>query len=359
MANKLKDIFSTDPPEYESTLKFRDNDAYRNFRAAIDAVEKDGCLVSVDGVESVSMYLQDHGIRFPIEEHKDITEFFIGPAIEPFDYSVINDGIEKTYHFNRYRIKDGIVLETAKNEVIYLKLLFSEITKRVNITYQIQYQYAGSVSEIVSELNALICFLFRFHPSFTGEETNGEESKVKKIFQYLHYTEGFMSRLCKVEKTLGLRFSPTELHSISSEDQQEIEELFLLLCKGIPLRLNARINSTDATNIEMTNVQKELTVGSKIALVFVSDTVYDLLGQSFKIYTANAVFNAIIKAFDKSGDKTTVYYGDTDSQPMYISYSAYLNEDDAREEAERNLATEEKYIKALTGVQHMKNYLVQ
>lgn len=357
MANKLKNIFSTDPPEYESTLKFRDNDAYRNFRAAMDAVEKDGCLVSVDGVESVSMYLQDHGIRFPMEEHKDITEFFIGPAIEPVDYSVINDGIEKIYHFKRYRIKDSIVLETAKDEVIYLKLLFSEITKRVTITYQIQYQYAGSVSEIVSELNALICFLFRFYPSFTGDETNSEESKVKKIFHYLHYTEGFMARFCEVEKKLGLRFSPTELHSISSEDQQEIEELYLLLCKEIPLRLNARINSTDATNVEITDIQKELTVGTKIALVFVSDTVYELLGQSFKIYTANAVFNAIIKAFDKEGDKSTVYYGDTDSQPMYISYSAYLNEESAREEAGRNLAAEEKYINALTGIQHVKSYL--
>ena len=199
------------------------------------------------------------------------------------------------------------MLETAKNEVIYLKLLFSEITQRVNITYQIQYQYADSVSEIVSELNALICFLFKFYPSSTGKETNGEESKVKKIFQYLHYTKGFMSRLCEVENKLGLRFSPTALHSISSEDQQEVAELFLLLCKEIPLRLNARINSTNATNVKMTDIQKELTVGSKIALVFVSDTVYDLLGQSFKIYTANAVFNAIIKAFDKEGDKTTVY----------------------------------------------------
>lgn len=357
MANKLKNIFSTDPPEYESTLKFRDNDAYRSFCAAMDAVERDGCLVSVDGVESVSMYLQDHGIRFPIEEHKDIAEFFIGPAIEPFDYSVINDGIEKIYHFKKYRIRDGIVLETAKNEVIYLKLLFSEITQRVNITYQIQYQYADSVSEIVSELNALICFLFKFYPSSTGKETNGEESKVKKIFQYLHYTKGFMSRLCEVENKLGLRFSPTALHSISSEDQQEVEELFLLLCKEIPLRLNARINSTNATNVKMTDIQKELTVGSKIALVFVSDTVYDLLGQSFKIYTANAVFNAIIKAFDKEGDKTTVYYGDTDSQPMYISYSAYLNEESAREEAKINLAAEERYINALTGIQHVKKYL--
>ena len=122
MANKLKNIFSTDPPDYESTLKFRDNDAYRNFRAAMDAVEKDGCLVSVNGVESVSMYLQDHGIRFPIEEHKDIAEFFIGPAIEPVDYSVINDGVEKIYHFKRCRLWKKVILSRSPDSMQQTRL---------------------------------------------------------------------------------------------------------------------------------------------------------------------------------------------------------------------------------------------
>ena len=45
MANKLKNIFSNNPPEYKSTVKFRSNDAYRNFRAALDVVERDGAIV--------------------------------------------------------------------------------------------------------------------------------------------------------------------------------------------------------------------------------------------------------------------------------------------------------------------------
>ena len=103
MANKLKGIFSNDSPEYESTLKFRDNDAYRNFRSALDTVENDGCVVPVDGVESISVYMQDHGVRFPIEQHTDISHFVVGPAIESAPFTVIWPDGEKTYNFRRYQ----------------------------------------------------------------------------------------------------------------------------------------------------------------------------------------------------------------------------------------------------------------
>ena len=51
-----------------------------------------------------------------------------------------------------------------------------------------------------------------------------------------------------------------------------------------------------------------------------------------------------------------MYYGDTDSQPMYISYSAFLEEGQAIKEAERNLGGEKAYIEALTGIQYVKGY---
>ena len=49
-------------------------------------------------------------------------------------------------------------------------------------------------------------------------------------------------------------------------------------------------------------------------------------------------------------------YGDTDSQPMYIAYSAFLQEELAQKEAERNIGGEKAYIEARTGIQYMKGY---
>lgn len=356
MANKLKGIFSNDSPEYESTLKFRDNDAYRNFRSALDTVENDGCVVPVDGVESISMYMQDHGVRFPIEQHTDISHFMVGPAIESAPFTVIWPDGEKTYDFKRYRINEDVVLETVKSEVVYLKLVFSKKTQKVRITYQIQYQFAKSINDITFELKACISFLTKFYTPTTEIGTSEETNRIGEIIRYLRYTAGFISRLNAVEQKLGVKFDPKKLHSLSHEDQQDIEELYLLLCRELPLRLNAKIDSTDATNIESNGIQYELFIGQKIALIFTREVAYDLLGQHFTIYTANAMINAIIKDFQKDGEKTTVYYGDTDSQPMYISYSAFLEEGQAIKEAERNLGGEKAYIEALTGIQYVKGY---
>ena len=191
---------------------------------------------------------------------------------------------------------------------------------------------------------------------FTFDGLKNLATAVSNKVRYLWYTEGFISRLDAVESKLGVKFDPKKLHSLSGEDQQDVEEIYLLLCRELPLRLNAKINSTDASTIEVSDVQKELTVGSRIALVFVSKDEYELLGQHFTLYTANALINAVIKDFQNDGEKTTVYYGDTDSQPMYMSYTAYLDEGQAKKEAERNLGGEKAYIEARTGVQYVKSY---
>ena len=356
MANKLKNIFSNDPPEYKSTVRFQSNDAYRNFRAALDAVERDGSVIPVDGIESVSMFMDDHGIRIPLKHSDGISEFMVGPAMESFPFSVVWGKNEKIYNFRKYRISEGAVLETEKNAVVYLKLIFSEDEQKVRITYQIQYEFAKSVEEIDFELNACVSFVSKFYAPSKEMGATEDANTIKEILRYLQYTEGFMSRLNAVEKELSISFSPKELNTLSSEDQQDVEELYLLLCKKIPLRANTKIRSTEANKIEIAKERKEIIVGTKIALCFTRKIVFELLGQQFVIYTANALINAIIKDFQQNGDQISVFYGDTDSQPMYIAYSAFLQEEQAQKETERNISGEVAYVEARTGIQHMKEY---
>lgn len=356
MANKLKNIFSNNPPEYKSTVKFRSNDAYRNFRAALDVVERDGAIVPVDGIESVSMFMEDHGIRIPIKHSDGITEFMVGPAMESAPFTVAWGDYEKTYKFRRYRISDGIVLETEKNAVVYLKLVFSEDAQKVKITYQIQYEFAKTIEEIDFELNACISFLSNFYAPTAEMGTTEDLSTMKEVLRCLRYTEGFMSRLTAVEKELGMTFLPNELNTLSSEDQQDVEELYLLLCRKIPLRANAKITSTEANKIEISKERDEIKIGTKIALCFTRKIEFELLGQQFVIYTANALINAIIKDFQQNGEQVSVFYGDTDSQPMYIAYSAFLQEEQAKKETERNIGGEKAYAEARTAIQYMKEY---
>lgn len=356
MANRLKDIFSNEPPGYGTTVKFRDNDSYRNFQSALDAVANDGCVVPVDGVESISMYMQDHGMQFPIEQHTEITYFVVGPSIEIVPYSVSWEGCEKNYNFRRYRINEGVVLETDKKAVIYLKLVFSEQMQKAKFTCRIQYQYAKAIDDISFELRACVSFISKFYAPTAENGTNEDVARIDEMLRYFRYLEGFIARLRAVEQVIGVTFSPELIPSMSRDDQQDVEELYLLLCRKVPLRLNAKINDSDANYFKGTEFLSEPIVGNGISIVFVREVVYDLLGQKFSIYTTNAVINAIIKDIQKDGEKTTVFYGDTDSHPMYISYSAYLKEVQAQEEAKRNIGSEKQYIEAITGIQYVKEY---
>ena len=356
MANKLKNIFSSDLPEYKSTVKFQSNDAYRNFRAALDAVERDGSVVPVDGIESISMFMEDHGIKIPIKYNDGITKFIVGPTIESVPFDVVWGEHKKTYDFRRYRISEGTVLETEKNTVVYLKLLFLEAAQKVEITYQIQYEYAKTIEEIDFELSACISLLLKFYAP-TEEVGSAEDlNTINEVLQCLRYTEGFMSRLKAVETVLGVSFSTKELNILSSKDQQNIEELYLLLCKKIPLRSNTKIRSTEANKIVTSKQQEEIQIGTKIALCFTRRIEFKLLGQQFAIYTANVLINAIIKDFQQNGNQVSVFYGDTDSQPMFIAYSAFLQEEQAKKEIERNIGGEKSYAGAQTAIQYMKEY---
>ena len=356
MANKLKDIFSNDTPEYKSTLKFKDSDAYRSFRLALNAVEQEGRSMPIEGVDSIATYMHLHGIQFPLDKQTNISELTVLPAKDHVKYSVIWDGKEKVYNFERYRITAGLVLETEKRAVVYMKLVFSEDAQKVKITYQLQYHYAKSLSEIEFEMNACIAFLTKFYAP-TKEMGNEEDNiRMDEIFHYLRCASGFISRLCAVEKVLGLSFPTELLNTITGEDQQDVEELYLLLCRKIPLRLNAKINSTDATNVEVSDLQTEPMVGKQIALAFTREIHYELLGQEFLLFTANALINAVIKDIQRFDEKTTIFYGDTDSQPMYISFSAFLTEELAKEETSRNIGAEDAYIHARTSAQYIKEY---
>lgn len=356
MANKLKDIFSNDTPEYKATLKFKDTDAYRSFRKALIAVEQEGRSMPIEGVDSISTYMQLHGIQFPIDQDNSIADLMVYPAKEPVDIAVTWNGQEKVYNFERYRITEGTVLETVKNAVVYMKLIFSAVSQKVQVTYELQYQYAKSISEIEFEMNACIAFLTKFYAPDDHIEKTEEETKRNEIFHYLRCACAFVSRLCEVEKQLGLSFSTDAVDSMSAEDQQDIEELYLLLCKKVPLRLNAKINSTDATNIEITDLQTEIMIGNEISLAFTGEHHYELLGQKFSIFSANALINAIIKDIQRNNEKTTVFYGDTDSRPMYISFSGFLTEEQAKNETGRNIGAEDQYIHARTSAQYIREY---
>ncbi len=357
MGNKLKDIFSDNKKTYESQLRFKDNDAYRNFLVALDTVGKDGSTVAVDGIESVSLFLQDHGIKFPLKQSTNITKFMIGPSKKTVSFPIKWENGEKNYIFTSYPIDEGTVFETAKTDVVYLRLVFPQDLNKVSLTYKIHYQNANNVNEIAYELEACINFFKKFRTDTISPNEIDDAKNIRNVILSLKYAKELIDRLLSLEEILNVTFEIEKVGNMTNDDQMQIEELYLLLCKKTPLRLNEKFKVNDSTQFEITDVQKEIKIGANIAGVFHREDPRELFGQKFTLYIVETLLNAIIKDYKTDENTTHIYYGDTDTNPMYISYLAFLNEDDAEAEANKTICGDPKYIKAITTAEHLDKRL--
>ena len=76
-------------------------------------------------------------------------------------------------------------------------------------------------------------------------------------------------------------------------------------------------------------------IGQKILATYIQEGTLEIYGESRKVYTVNCIFNAEIYEVKEMDDgKKTVYFKDTETDPMYRSYSAFLNKEGAEEEME-------------------------
>ena len=110
------------------------------------------------------------------------------------------------------------------------------------------------------------------------------------------------------------------------------------------------------TGEKLTVLIKEIN-GDKIALTFIGSIEFSFLKQSVTLHTANLLINALVKDIQKCDDGTVrVLYGDTDSKPMYISFSAFQTSEEAKQESETIMQHESIYVNALTSNAYITQY---
>ena len=107
----------------------------------------------------------------------------------------------------------------------------------------------------------------------------------------------------------------------------------------------------------MNRTETPLSIGSKIALTFLSSIEFNFLKQTVTLHTANLLVNALVKDIQESDDGTVkILYGDTDSKPMYISFSAFETSEEAKQESDTILQHDEIYVNALTSNANINQY---
>ena len=311
----------------------------------------------VDGVASVSTAVGHLDTKFPLVEQTNITQVIVGPAEEPVPITLDVDGNKKTITLLRSRIKDKVILRSEPDFIVAFNIAFLLSENKHTLNYKVQFEKAKSIREVADSFNiaeALLAHLYNFEDNIPSEDGNISLLDIKEHFRRY---KSFFKRLCAIENKLDISISPDLLNALSLEEQQDIDELYLLLCEKKVVRLSARLTSTSSTAVTMNNAEVSLSIGDKIALTFIGSIEFSFLKQSVTLHTANLLINALVKDIQKCDDGTVrVLYGDTDSKPMYISFSAFQTSEEAKQESEAILQHEDIYVNALTSSTYITQY---
>lgn len=356
MPNKIKDIFSDDMIDINGTLSFCNKEAYNNFLSALDSVYTEGQTIPIDGVTSISTSVVCQGAKFPLQEHTSIEKVVIAPTEEPIIITLDVNGKKKELTLLRSLLKDKVIIHSKPDSIVTFNFIFQLSENKHTVNYKVQFEKAKSVGEVADSFSvaaALLTYFYRCEDNTLAEADKGFLSEIKKYFRC---NEAFFRRLSAIESRLSLAISPSLLNDLSSEEQHDIDELYLLLCEKRVVRLDAKLSSTESTII-MKHAETQLSLGSKISLTFLGNIEFNFLKQKVTLYTANLLINALVKDIQKSEDGgVKILYGDMDSKPMYVSFSTFETSEEAKQELDTIMQHEEIYHNALTSNAYINRY---
>lgn len=346
MKNKLKDIFSNEEVSLGGKIEFKDGKSYEQFIEAIQGVWNEGKTTAVEGIASINTNVKCGNIKYPISTLSEVSQVIIQPLVEEIPISVNTENGEKTIVFKRYQTTSEVILETEKNKIVYLKIVFKKDKLSNTFHYSTHLELAKDIKEIVEEYSTTIKFLEKLFNYNSTERTSREYEEICSIRDFFKEGKQFFEKLYSLEQALGILF---KIDDLNNSAVSEVEELYFLIVEKKTLRLNAKLKGDGYTEMIMNEGSSIPEVGSEIVLTFISKVSYNICGQQIAIYTANLLSNAIVKEIQQNnGGGLKFSYTDTDNRPMYISMTGFRSEEEARKEMEDIMKKKESYTKALT-----------
>ena len=348
MGNKLKSVFSTEMFELGGSIRFKDIESSRKFSEALNLLYDEGNPVEIDGVESVSIRIKDGGVVYPPSVHEHIEKCVIFPSKEPIPIEIETVSGKKMVTLYRYQTKREVIIETATDAVVYLKLSARKDNPTFHFIYRMQLDKAMRIKDIAEGIYDAIGIVKMFFGSTDAQNINEGKAEYINMIRSFQFTGKYFDKLCALENKLNIAFDPQKIENID-ESASDVYELYLLLIEKKPIRLNARLTTTTATGITIADDTFEHKLGAPLELIFDGEAAYEICGQTIRLHTANLLTNAIVKAIETdSTGMTHISYGDTDSNPMYISYRGFIRKSDATNERKRIMTHKKKYEDAKT-----------
>ena len=351
MGNKLKEVFSNQEITYKGKISFKDKESYKDFIEALNSVQEEGKTIRVNGVTDIATSVQTGDNIYPISEYEKIVDVIIGPSKEKVTFNIDTELGKRDINFSRFHTNNNIVLETKKDEIVYLKIVLEKGTGKSTITYRAQPEKAKSISEIIEHYNMIVAFFDRLFKQPIDDIKNNMQIKewdsIKFMKNYFEEAVLQYKKLHFVEQEMKITIDPSKLKQDEEECWRDTEELYIILKKKMPIRINTKLKEMEVNDLEINQQKEKIKVGTALDLTFVKRKVFYLWGKNIEIYTSNLLTNAIVKEIIEFENGTTrISYGEEDSRPMFISYKGFKTEKEAENEMKNIMKNRELYVNA-------------
>lgn len=347
--NKLKDVFSTKPPQPEIEVVFRDAEAQKEFEEAMYRAWENGAPENVEGIKGVIAYDSSCNRRMPFLFSDNIEGFMVGPCSEKQVLEISTPKGTEKVSLECFASSKRVVYRTSKEAIFFQEFIISG-EEKCTYTPRIQKEYAQSVSQLADSYCTAIGLLDYFLPDDSLNDP-AEAEQLRGTKKALRFTYRFYRQLCALEEVLQMSVKPTDVEA-SIDELAKINELYLLLVKKVPLHFDGQLNATEKTGVNLDNTDTPLEVGKEILITFYREQDVCVCGLFIHLYFVNILKHAVIKRIVNEDKQVRLLYGDTDSKPMQLFFTAFLTEQEAVEEHMHAKDKEAEYTQALTASEY-------
>lgn len=232
--NRLKDVFSTNPPLPEIKLLFQNAEAETQFEKAMYLAWDEGHPVNVEGVSGIITYDSSSDRKMPFLFEDNLEGFMVGPSSETRAFDITTPKGMKNVSLECFTFSKRTILRTNKDSIISQEFTFTNTGER---TYnaKILKERAQSVSQLADSYCIAIGLLEHFMPDKDVESTADAEH-LQGIKKALRFTYRFYMQLCALEKVLQRVIKPTDIEAGVDEMAKSMNCISFCTKNSVPLR---------------------------------------------------------------------------------------------------------------------------
>lgn len=322
MANKLRDLFQNEQEQYSFTIKSEKKEEIDKIVNAIKKMQKDGQAQTVEtNAELIEKVIQGRN-EYTIGKYKDLQAMTVSPLMDIIQVPIMVRGKEESIALTKKYLDKRLIIETADNKAISLKFDIDLEKKTIQLKYEPHLENASSFTELLFEYDVVESFvsgLFRNDVAIPEKE---------RLISMVSRSHSFVERLMKVLTILDIEMTPNEI-SDNNDDTLLVEQLYILLVEHKTIRKNDKLNHIDGVLLF------DKGEGETIFATYIDTFEVSVFGHKRNIYTVNCVFNAVVNGVEKNKEgKQKILFTDSDSRPMFLAYSGFINRKEAEKEQE-------------------------